>query len=351
MTAYYNEIDPRAVKALKALISEGLIAPGEVDNRSIEEVTPNDIKGFTQCHFFAGIGIWSYALRQSGWPDSRPVWSGSCPCQPFSIAGKKRGAVDERHLWPAFHWLIQQCTPAAVFGEQVASADGLAWLDTVCDDLEATGYTVGAADLCAAGFGAPHIRQRLYWLAYSRSAGRERGIPGRENPKREIFNRYPRCNSAAGRMGNADGAECETRKLITGGGKAAKYGATQSSLLSRVAHPHGNEHKWPEPRKHGETSGGTTGDGEKVAIAGMPGGNGGYVLPELTGAVNGFWGGADWLYCRDGKLRPVEPGSFPLVDGAPARVGLLHGYGNAIVAPVAAGFIQVCKEFLDGEAL
>ena len=162
---YYNEIDPFAAAWLRELIKANLIAPGEVDERSIEDVLPSDLKGYKQCHFFAGIGGWSYALRLAGWPDDREVWTGSCPCQPFSAAGKRKGTADERHLWPAFNWLIGQCRPSMVFGEQVASKDGRLWLAGVRSDLEALGYAVGAADLCAAGVGAPHIRQRLYWLA------------------------------------------------------------------------------------------------------------------------------------------------------------------------------------------
>lgn len=165
MAAYYNEIDPYAAQWLRNLIEAGHIAAGVVDERSIEDVTPGDLRGFTQCHFFAGIGVWSYALRQAGWSDDRPVWTGSCPCQPFSDAGKGAGFDDERHLWPHFHYLIEKLRPETVFGEQVASKDGLAWVDLVQADLEGTGYASAALDICAAGFGAPHIRQRLFWVA------------------------------------------------------------------------------------------------------------------------------------------------------------------------------------------
>jgi len=163
--AYYNEFDTHAAAWLRVLIARNLIAPGDVDERSITEVQPDDLRGYTQCHFFAGIGGWSAALRLAGWPDVRPVWTGSCPCQPFSAAGAQRGSDDERHLWPAFFRIIRECRPTSVFGEQVAGAAGLAWLDHVCADLEGAGYAAAAANLCAAGAGAPHIRQRLYWVA------------------------------------------------------------------------------------------------------------------------------------------------------------------------------------------
>ena len=165
MSAYYNEIDPYAAAWLRNLIRDGHIADGVVDERSISDVKPEELFEFTQCHFFAGIGVWSHALRSAGWEDDRPVWTGSCPCQPFSGAGNRKGMADERHLWPHWFHLIEECRPPTVFGEQVASKDGLGWIDLVQADMEGADYAIGAFDLCSAGFGAPHIRQRLWFVA------------------------------------------------------------------------------------------------------------------------------------------------------------------------------------------
>lgn len=149
--ALYIEIDPFAADWLRNLIGAGLIAPGDVDERSIVDIRPSELIRYTQVHAFAGIGIWSLALREAGWPDNRGIWTGSCPCQPFSSAGRRGGFDDERHLWPAFFHLIQECRPSVIVGEQVASPDGLQWLDLVSSDMEGAGYAFGASDLCAAG--------------------------------------------------------------------------------------------------------------------------------------------------------------------------------------------------------
>lgn len=290
--AYYNEHDPFAAAWLRVLIEYGHIAPGVVDERSIEDVRPSDLEGYTQCHFFAGIGVWSYALRRAGWPDDRPVWTGSCPCQPFSAAGKGAGFADERHLWPHWFHLITTAKPepVPVFGEQVASKDGLAWLDLVQTDMEAAGYAFGATDLCAAGVGAPHIRQRAFFVAHPNQQQRD----GSRDPR------------PAGRGEFADSR--------TVGGMADTDGEQRQEATTD-----GNE----APER----------DEETTTVTGLCRGSG----PRPT---NGLWRAADWLGCRDGKWRPVEPGTFPLAHGAAARVGRLRGYGNAINAEVAQAFIE-----------
>lgn len=335
MTAYYNENNPQAAAWLRELIKAGHIADGDVDERSITEVDAVDVSGYTQCHFFAGIGGWSYALRLAGWPDDKPVWTGSCPCQPFSTAGKRRGFADERHLWPNFFRLISQCRPATVFGEQVASKDGLAWLDTVCADLERADYACGAVDTCASGFGAPHIRQRLYWVANTVNNGTGR-----------------KCGHGAGEKGTPQGGRAENSGLAEAGNSGTAHG---------VAHADSDgcgSRQWNDtPARYGNTTSaksnacrmadadntrpqGRNGNAE-CANQCAPGQNCMVVRP---GPTNGHWRDADWLYCRDGKWRPVEPSTFPLAHGLPARVVRLRGYGNAIVPQVAAAFVSAFME-------
>jgi len=184
--AYYNEIDPYAAQWLRNLIAGGHIASGDVDERSIVDVRPADLAGYAQCHFFAGIGGWSYAARLAGWPDDRPLWTGSCPCQPFSVAGKGEGQADDRHLWPVFFELINGCRPPIIMGEQVAAAVGKHWLDGVHADLEGIDYACGAAVVPACAVNAPHRRDRL-WFVADRESGRRhvqcREVAAAKKPK------------------------------------------------------------------------------------------------------------------------------------------------------------------------
>lgn len=247
MAAYYNENDKFCAQWLRNLIAANLIAPGEVDERSISEVQPDDLNGFVQCHFFAGIGGWSAAFRIAGWDDDRPVWSGSCPCQPFSVAGAGKGATDERHLWPEWFRLIRQRGTSTIFGEQVASAPGYEWLSGVHLEMESADYSFAAANLCAASVKARHARQRLFFVA---NAGR-------------------------------------------------------SGLARPIAHGHG-----------------------------IRGGTGTGTAPAQHG---------------DGGLRSrirfePSPGAIEPINGLPRPVGIVRGFGNAIVPEIAAEFIAAADE-------
>ncbi|HCO7840142.1 TPA: DNA cytosine methyltransferase [Escherichia coli] len=351
--AYYNEIDPFAAQWLRNLIAGGHIAPGEVDERSIEDVTPDDLRGFTQCHFFAGIGVWSHSLRLSGWPDDKPVWTGSCPCQPFSAAGKGDGFADERHLWPHFFHLISERRPQHVFGEQVASGNANTWFDLVQADLEGMEYAFGLVPFAAAGVGAPHIRERAYWVAhagseYESAAGNETWITARRRSgsiNRLADTSCERCERVDSLLQreeprwNAENMPETSRNIL-----AHRLADTNGRFECHEREQCNGEHRQPEKDGSALRRGSERFGGKCISSA------------ISTIEVNGFWRDADWLLCRDGKWRPVEPGTFPLVDGAAARmgrvepgvarvassnrVGRLKGYGNAINAQAAAEFIR-----------
>ena len=350
--AYYNEIDPFAAQWLRNLIAAGHIVPGEVDERSIEDVTPDDLRGFTQCHFFAGIGVWSHSLRLAGWPDDRPVWTGSCPCQPFSAAGKGDGFADERHLWPAFFHLISELRPQHVFGEQVAAGNANTWFDLVQADMEGVGYAFGLVPFTSAGIGAPHIRERAYWVANANSVISDR----RGNVRAPGRDEYSNGGDDV-RLADASGERIRAKE-------SAEVNGEKGEIPIQI---------WQQRIRTDPWTGSAPafcglGNANITRLEGLGGNDGAAGRERATGPaaasglhsrpleVNGFWRDADWLLCRDGKWRPVEPGTFPLVDWAAARmgrvepgvarvassnrVGRLKGYGNAINAQAAAAFIR-----------
>ena len=295
---YYNEFDPYAAQWLRNLIEAGHLPKGEVDSRSIKDVSASDLNGFVQCHFFAGLGGWSHALRLAGWPEDRPVWTGSCPCQPFSAAGAGGGVTDERHLWPVWFNLIRECRPDVIFGEQVEAAINHGWLDLVQSDLEGEGYACGAVGLPAGGVGAPHIRQRLWFVANTTSK--------RGNKRFELES-------------NRRGGETKQDGLGSEFDQLADANGTRSAV--RISEPNNGGKGGAEVTYHG--GGGESGAGQRSET---------------------FWSDCDWLPCSDGKAWPVEPGTFPLAHGVSARVGRLRAYGNAIVPQVAQTFIEAYLE-------
>ena len=368
MGAYYNEFDPKAAQWLRQLIKNGVIADGEVDERSIIDVQADDLRGFTQHHFFAGIGGWSYALRLAGWDDTRLVCTASLPCQPFSVAGAQKGVDDERHLLPHFIELVKQCNFKTIFGEQVPGALKHGWLDDLCTEMERESYSVGSIVLTAAGEGAPHIRQRLYWVADSINTGSQGRLSGWQDQEREAVSGHAGCSGTVRGLSDTENrngrpesqltasSSRESRDQFRGDGSCSGLVYTngsrpQQGRESTEATGHWNTFESTSSisricnsesdKKHPCTTGGL------------------YAKSSYERTVND-WSDPDWLYCRDEKYRPIKPSIEPLANGLPrgmgyssdpsepidadntqeARVMRLKGYGNAIVPQVAASFIQ-----------
>ena len=320
--AYYNEIDLYAAEWLRNLIKAGHIADGEVDTRSIVDVSPDDLRGFTQAHFFAGIAGWSHALRLAGWSDDRKIWTGSCPCQPFSVAGKGKGTDDERHLWPHFFRLIRGCRPPVVMGEQVAGSAGYGWLDGVRSDLESEGYACDGVDIPACSANAPHIRSRLYWVAHTKHPRRDAerlcgyGEVGQSMGERQASSVVRSSEDEAQDMGVANSAGWNERqsastgmghwRTIVAGGSDSRIGDMADAQSRRYSRQNEQTRIFPRPIKCSE----------------------------------GYWRDAIWLNGADGKTRRAEPNIRLLAHGVSARVGKLRAYGNAIVPPLAAEVIR-----------
>jgi DNA (cytosine-5)-methyltransferase 1 len=288
--AYYNEIDPYCVEWLKNLISADLIAPGDVDSRPIQDVRPEDLVGYTQCHFFAGIGGWSYAARLAGWPDDRSLWTGSCPCQPFSVAGKGKGTSDPRHLWPHFYNLIRASRPPVVMGEQVAGKAGYEWFDGVASDLEREAYYARAVDIPSCSVNAPHIRQRLYWVA-----------------------------DTTCQRGNGTGKKEER----------GRFEHSDSGSLRRVGNP--ESHGWRQVRCYSSSDfkENSNWEGDRAGDAGTV----------------SRWD--DWVIIgpdQEGNYRRIEPGLAPLVTRLPGHISQIRAFGNAITPPLAAEVIRAYME-------
>jgi DNA (cytosine-5)-methyltransferase 1 len=344
--AYYNEFDAYAAAWLRNLIAEGLIPDGDVDERSIVDVRPDDLAGYTQVHFFAGIGGWAYAARLAGWPDDREIWTGSCPCQPFSVAGKGAGTDDPRHLWPHFFRLIRACRPPVVMGEQVAGAAGYGWLDGVVADLASEGYAGRGVDIPACAVDAPHIRSRLYWVAVADASlggwREERADAGGIGAGDRAQGRPAGSGAGDGNLGMADsdsgmgrGRPDEPQRRPEGRDADRRAGAADD-----VGHSDGarSAARLPAPAS----------GREGIAEEPDDGGRGQPRDGQERGRNGTFWSDHVWLAGADGKTRRAQPGLPLLAHGVPARVGRLRAYGNAIVPQVAA---EVIGAWLDAERI
>jgi len=257
--------------------------------------------------FFAGIGGWSRALRLAGWPDDRPVWTGSCPCQPFSPRRLSRldtqtsGTFGRLGLGSSRSDALQSS-----LGEQVASASK--WLRLVRGDLEALVYAVGAIPIearerrCGPSSGPILVS----WPTPTTRDHKDGGVlPERAGEW-----------CCWGRMVWPTPTACADKSIRTPEGARTEVARGRSPDLAAVAMA-----TWPTARAN-------DGNGAKVP----PGRMGGPALKTSR---------LDWVIGADGKARRVKPGIRLLAHGVPARVGKLRAFGNAI-DPMAGRKIHRC---------
>lgn len=266
--------------------------------------------------------------------DRVDILSGGYPCQPFSSAGKRLGAEDERHLWPAIADGIRILRPRICFFENVEGHISLG-LSTVISDLEELGYKVSWGIFSAAEVGAPHQRKRVFVMAVSRSIGGQAGIP----------------KSVAWDEGLAG---------------VADYGCSQDAWPSRPGEP---QHWWEPPRVVADT--GRDQCERRSAVGEVPcehdgaqgageesGGRGQDEAGERSLTESGGIGTEPAV--GDAEHRQAEPEVGGGVDGATDWVGYgelcvssdnrtdeLRMLGNGVVPATAArAFVTLMEELL-----
>ena len=203
-------------------------------------------------HHWPGVPIHDdiKALDATKWRGTIDLVSGGFPCQPFSCAGKRRGAADDRYLWPEMLRVIAECRPRWVLGENVAGIVNME-LDQVLADLAGAGYETWPLVIPACAIDAPHIRARVWIVAHYAGAGckRTRGrIPENGNAPR-------RTDTSDGRQDVADAAQ----ELLNGSGNTGTRRREESTngrhdanadgkSMGRITEPRQECRQWlPEP--------------------------------------------------------------------------------------------------------
>jgi len=215
------------------------------------------------------------------------VLSGGFPCQPFSVAGKRQGAEDDRYLWPEMLRVVRLARPTWIVGENVAGFVSMA-LDDVCADLEREGYACRPLVFPAAGVGAPHMRDRCFVVAHD-DAGR---CPG-------------------ARLSVLEGRPIQTSTDPRGRREDVSHSARELSHRSG-----GARHRRAEPTDGGSNV--LNSYGERCEECNPAPGSGEPRFPA-------------WRSDPFGGLWLTEPDVGRVADGISHRVDRLRALGNAVV--------------------
>jgi len=222
------------------------------------------------------------------------IVTGGFPCQPFSLAGKRKGTDDERYLWGEMLRAIQEIKPRFVIAENVfgiTNIDGGLVFEQVCLDLETEGYEVQPFIIPAAAKNAPHRRDRCWFIAYTSSNGGQKNSKSKREENEENTKQF-KCIYNNGDATNSNGIGQERKRKQGGVGKKRERGTQRFRQLGN------NEHRWEKFPTESPICGGDDG-----------------IPTELDGITFSKW-----------------------------RAESIKGYGNAIVPQIAYQLFQIINE-------
>jgi len=282
--------------------------------------------------------------------DTIDIITGGYPCQPFSVAGRKKGEEDPRHLWPEYFRLVKECRPTWVIGENVGGHIKLG-LDTVLENLESEGYAVRTFSIPASAVGANHKRERVWIMAYSERNDNQRQVSGINGEEKKISREHREDNSTTRKFSRTssiretnNGNVEDTRRSLWQGselqrqnenetreGHANQSERSSSSSKTNVADTESISSYGREVREHqkksgekrtiGIETGGISSNGSNTNSERLQGQWSEHQLSESQGEEQIGWDGW-WEF---------EPDVGRVAHGVPSRVDRLKGLGNSLV--------------------
>lgn len=244
---------------------------------------------------------------------------GGYPCQPFSVAGRRRGVEDERHLWPHFARIIRECEPAWCFFENVSNHLRMG-LQEVAEDLRAMGYRVAATLVTAEEVGAPHRRERLFILAHTNREPMWKLAEWCEQLEAERWHTEldDHCGEALANH-NGHGLRVEWFGEIRNHGDSQHWDHLDRCGRKELADTAGQERRWREHQSRGAA---------RDRRAGLEGGDAGAVFPPEQSPNDPGWENWPWP-CAEPEIRQR-------LDGHPYWVDELRLNGGGVVPLQAA---------------
>ena len=272
------------------------------------------------------------------------ILTGGFPCQPYSSAGKRLGKADERHLFPEMLRCIKEVKPRYIVGENVrglVSWGGGLVFNEVCDDLEREGYAVQPFLIPAASVGAPHQRQRIWFVAHSNDKGRSGEFREIQKENGEISKRYNNAelgNTSDGPVTNSIGSMQRANEYgslrqengeINGQRSSSIYNAIRSNGDTRIITDSNSFGQ--ERREKGECSENRTQSNDKQFERCSKFHRGNF---EMFPTQSPICGGDDGL-----------PKELDNITFSKWRKESIKAYGNAIVPQVAYEIFKTIEKF------